>query len=56
MARVKDHSGNLTAGHEKSRVSRVFIPCPVCQAPIELPAGGLPKRIACPKCESVLER
>jgi LSD1 subclass zinc finger protein len=45
-----------TGEDDKKDASRVFIPCPVCRAPIELPVGELPERIVCPNCQTVLER
>ncbi|MFI5041900.1 MAG: hypothetical protein ACHQNA_08640 [Acidimicrobiales bacterium] len=48
---------DIRAGEDGQKdASRVFIPCPVCRAPIELPVGELPERIVCPNCTTVLER
>jgi hypothetical protein len=56
MAKVEDEDEGRTKPRDDQNVSRVFIPCPVCQAPIELPAGELPKRLVCGNCDAVLER
>jgi len=57
MAKVEDQDeGPAATPRDDQNVSRVFIPCPVCQAPIELPAGELPKRLVCGNCDAVLER
>jgi hypothetical protein len=57
MGMVEDRD-DIRAGEDerKGGASRVFIPCPVCRAPIELPIGDLPERIVCPACKTVLER
>ncbi|HVU77663.1 MAG TPA: hypothetical protein VHC67_08780 [Gaiellaceae bacterium] len=34
----------------------VYIACPVCREPVELPRGELPKQIVCESCGAVLER
>lgn len=56
MAKVEDQDEGPATPRDDQNVSRVFIPCPVCQAPIELPAGELPKRLVCGNCDAVLER
>jgi hypothetical protein len=34
----------------------VYIACPVCREPVELPRGELPKQLVCESCGAVLER
>jgi len=34
---------------------RVFVPCPACKQPLELPADApLPRALACPECGAAL--
>jgi hypothetical protein len=41
--------------HDQLGAPRVFVPCPVCKQPIELPADrALPRALACPECGAAL--
>jgi len=53
---VEDRDDNRAGEDDEKAASRVFIPCPVCHAPVELPVGELPELIVCPTCKTVLER